>query len=65
MSLTRKQLDRLGPLLKSGLQVSRRIVAGVEARRGDLVLLSSGQYLDLYIVIDRAGQTRQRKAVFH
>ena len=64
MTPTRKQLDRLAPAMRGGMRISRTAPAGVDARRGDLVLVSQGQYMSLFIVIDRAGQVRQRKAIF-
>lgn len=64
MTLTRKQLDRLAPRLRCGLRIAPSYPLSVDARQGDLVLLSAGKYLDLYLVIDRTGQTRQRKVIF-
>ena len=64
MTLTRKQLDRLAPALRGGMRISSTAPAGVDARQGDLVMVSQGQYMSLYVVIDRAGQVRQRKAIF-
>ena len=61
---TCKQLDRVLPLLRAGYRATAAAVSGVDARHGDLTFVSSGKYLDLYLVIDRAGQVRQRKATF-
>lgn len=61
---TRKQLDRLGPRLRLGFQFATRWPVDLNPVKGDLVLVAKGRYLDLYLVIDRAGQTRQRKVNF-